>query len=81
MPNKHHYKGGLAVLQKYGQAHMAAIGKVGGLATVQKYGIEHMRAIGRAGAAATWKRYTLKPLGTSHWALVDRKTGKVKTTW
>lgn len=53
-------------------------GSLGGRKTFERYGSEHMRNIGRRGAASTWQRYTLAPVGASGWAMVDRKTGKVK---
>lgn len=52
-------------------------GRRGGKATVAKHGREHMRRIGRRGAETFWKRYTLRPTGTSDFAIVDRETDKV----
>lgn len=52
-------------------------GRRGGRATVAKHGKEHMRTIGKRGAAAFWKRYTLRPVGTSDFAITDRETGEV----
>jgi general stress protein YciG len=52
-------------------------GSKGGRVTVAKHGREHMRKIGSKGAAAFWKRYTLRPAGTSDFAIVDRKTNEV----
>lgn len=56
-------------------------GRLGGLATVARHGPGHMRRIGQRGAQVTHSRYTLQPVGLSGWALVDRATGKIKTTW
>lgn len=52
-------------------------GRKGGLSTFQKYGREYMRNIGRRGAQTFWKRYSLKPVGTSHFAIVCRNTNKM----
>jgi general stress protein YciG len=52
-------------------------GRRGGRATVAKHGREHMQRIGKRGAASFWKRYTLRPAGTSDFAITNRKTGKV----
>lgn len=52
-------------------------GRRGGCATVAKHGREHMQRIGKRGAATFWQRYTLRPAGTSDFAITDRKTGKV----
>ena len=52
-------------------------GKKGGLATLARYGPEHMRAIGKRGAAVFWNRYSLKPAGTSQFAIVKRDTSEV----
>jgi hypothetical protein len=52
-------------------------GKLGGLATLARHGPDHMRAIGKRGAAAFWQRYTLRPAGTSQFAITDRETNKV----
>lgn len=52
-------------------------GKLGGLATLSRYGPDHMRAIGKRGAATFWKRYSLRPIGTSRFAITNRETNKV----
>lgn len=52
-------------------------GRRGGRATVAKHGREHMQRIGKRGAASFWKRYTLRPAGTSDFAITNRKTGEV----
>jgi general stress protein YciG len=52
-------------------------GKRGGRATLAKHGRDHFAAIGRKGAATFWKRYTMRPAGTSDFAIVDRKTNEV----
>jgi len=59
----------------------AMAGRLGGLATVRKYGREYMRAIGKRGAAVLWERYSLQPWDTSGWALMERSTGKIISTW
>jgi general stress protein YciG len=53
-------------------------GQLGGKATVQKHGKEHMSEIGKRGAQVTWSRYSLKPVGTSQYAMVYRETGAIK---
>jgi hypothetical protein len=55
-------------------------GRLGGLATVARHGKAHMQTIGKSGAVTTWQRYELQPAGLNGWAMVDRKTGKVKAT-
>lgn len=52
-------------------------GRKGGRATVTKHGREHMQRIGQRGAARFWELYTMKPAGTSDFAIVRRETGKV----
>ncbi len=52
-------------------------GRRGGRATVAKHGREHMQTIGKRGAVTFWKRYTLRPAGTSDFAITKRKTGEV----
>ncbi len=52
-------------------------GRKGGLATLARYGPDHMRTIGKRGAATFWKRYSLKPAGTSQFAIVKRDTSEV----
>lgn len=52
-------------------------GRRGGRATVAKHGREHMRTIGKRGATSFWKRYTLRPAGTSDFAITNRETGEV----
>lgn len=52
-------------------------GKLGGLATLARHGPDHMRAIGKRGAVAFWKRYTLRPVGTSQFAITNRETKEV----
>ncbi len=52
-------------------------GKRGGKATVKKHGKEHMRAIGKRGAQKFWKLYSLRPVGTSDFAIVRRDNGQV----
>lgn len=56
----------------------AQAGRAGGLATVRKHGREHMAKIGRRGGQVTHERYSLAPVNLSHFAMVDRKTGKIK---
>jgi len=51
---------------------------MGGLATVQKHGPQHMSKIGRRGVEVTHERYHLAPVRLNDFALVDRKTGKIK---
>lgn len=53
-------------------------GQLGGLSTFKKYGKSHMRNIGAQGAKVTWSRYSLKPVGTSNYAMVNRETGEIK---
>jgi general stress protein YciG len=53
-------------------------GRKGGLATVRKHGRGHMAAIGRRGGEVTHERYSLAPVNLSHFAMVDRRTGKIK---
>jgi general stress protein YciG len=53
-------------------------GRIGGLTTYDRYGSEHMAEIGRKGAEVTWSRYNLAPIGTSQWAIVNKKTGEIK---
>jgi general stress protein YciG len=52
-------------------------GRKGGLATFARHGPDHMRTIGKRGAATFWKRYSLKPAGTSQFAIVNRGTNEV----
>ncbi|MCC6568926.1 MAG: hypothetical protein IT315_06790 [Anaerolineales bacterium] len=52
-------------------------GRRGGKATVEKHGREHMRTIGKRGASTFWKRYSLRPAGTSDFAIVKRENGEV----
>lgn len=54
-------------------------GSKGGRATFTKYGRNHMQDIGAKGALVTWTRYTLKPVGQTEYAMVERATGKIKT--
>ena len=49
-----------------------------GKANAQKNGRAHMQEIGRKGSKATWEKYKLIPHGPNQFAMVDRKTGKVK---
>lgn len=51
-------------------------GRRGGLATVARHGKDHMRAIGKRGAQIFHERYSLKPVGTSDFAIVKRDTGE-----
>ena len=53
-------------------------GQRGGLATLAKHGRDHMQRIGRRGASVTWSRYSLAPVNQSQYAMVDRKTNKIK---
>ena len=53
-------------------------GRKGGLATVRKHGRQHMAVIGKRGGVMTHERYSLAPVNLSHFAMVDRKTGKIK---
>ena len=52
-------------------------GRRGGMATYSKHGRDHMQKIGRRGAAVFWKRYTMRPLGTSDFAIIERETDQV----
>ena len=52
-------------------------GSKGGRATFAKHGRNHMH--GAKGALVTWTRYTLKPVGLTEYAMVERATGKIKT--
>ena len=52
-------------------------GQKGGLATLARYGPDHMRTIGKRGAAQFWKRYSLRPAGTSQFAITNRDTNEV----
>jgi hypothetical protein len=36
-----------------------------------------MQDIGAKGALVTWTRYTLKPVGLTEYAMVERSTGKI----
>jgi hypothetical protein len=56
----------------------AAAGRSGGQSTLKKYGNDHFRKIGARGALITWLTYSLRPVGTSRFAMVNRETGKVK---
>jgi hypothetical protein len=60
-------------------AKRAAAGRKGGITTRERHGTKHFSAAGKKGAAATWGKYHLAPIGQSGWAMVDRKTSKVKT--
>ncbi|HEY3310640.1 MAG TPA: hypothetical protein VGK00_03270 [Anaerolineales bacterium] len=53
-------------------------GALGGKTTLARFGPSHFAQIGRRGAAMTWQRYRLTPVGSSDFAMVDRKTGEVK---
>jgi hypothetical protein len=53
-------------------------GRIGGLATLARHGRAHFAIIGKRGAAITWQRYTLRPVGSSDFALVARDTGEIK---
>ena len=52
-------------------------GQKGGLATLARHGPEYMRKIGKRGAASFWKRYSLRPVGTSQFAITNRETNEV----
>jgi hypothetical protein len=54
-------------------------GRLGGTSTFKKYGKKHMQTIGMQGAKSTWDKYSLKPIGQSHYAMVDKQTGIIKT--
>lgn len=53
-------------------------GRLGGLSTLRKHGKKHMQNIGKQGAAVTWSRYTLKPVGQSQYAMVNRQDNTIK---
>ena len=53
-------------------------GSLGGRATVARHGHDHMAKIGRRGGQVTHERYYLAPVNLSHFAMVDRKTNKIK---
>lgn len=53
-------------------------GQRGGRATVERHGRDHMQRIGKRGASVTWTRYYLAPYGIGGYAMVDRRTHKVK---
>lgn len=61
----------------FGRMKRREWGRRGGRATVAKHGRGHMQAIGKRGAAVFWERYTLRPAGTSDFAITNRKTGEV----
>lgn len=61
----------------FGKMKRKEWGRRGGKATVKKHGREHMRAIGKRGASTFWKRYSLRPAGTSDFAIVKRESGEV----
>jgi hypothetical protein len=56
-------------------------GRKGGLATVERYGSDHMAEIGLRGATSLWKRCFLMKLGTSNWALVEKGTNHIVSTF
>ncbi|HEY0739292.1 MAG TPA: hypothetical protein VGD69_30500 [Herpetosiphonaceae bacterium] len=49
--------GGRAVVEKYGRAHMARIGRRGAQALLDNHGTEHMAEIGRNGYYKVMQRY------------------------
>ena len=53
-------------------------GSKGGRATVERHGREHMQRIGQRGAVTTWSRYYLAPYGIGGYAMVNRRTHKVR---
>lgn len=53
-------------------------GRRGGLATLARHGRDHYREIGKKGAQVTHERYHLAPVNLNDFAMVDRKTGKIK---
>ncbi len=55
----------------------AQAGSKGGKATFTRHGREYMAKIGKAGATVTWTRYTLKPIGQTEYAMVERATNKI----
>jgi len=57
----------------------AEAGRLGGTSTFKKHGKTHMQNIGKKGATKTWTLYTLKPIGQSHYAMVNRLTNEIKT--
>ena len=57
--------------------NMSALASKGGRSTHAKYGSEHMRAIGKRGAKVFWTRYSMKPVGTSGWAILRRADNSV----
>jgi len=63
-----------------GKMSKAEAGRLGGLATAEKYGSEYMAAIGRKGYEVFHRKYYLTPIGTSDFAIVRRKDGKVIKT-
>jgi hypothetical protein len=58
----------------------AQAGRLGGIATREKYGSEHFRKIGKIGAISMHKTYRMVPISQNDFALVHRKTNKVKAT-
>jgi general stress protein YciG len=53
-------------------------GQLGGLSTFKKHGKKHMQTIGRRGAKKTWTLYSLKPVGQSQYAMVNKQTNEIK---
>lgn len=53
-------------------------GSLGGRTTVHRYGRGHMARIGSAGGRATRERYELVPVNVRDFAMVDRRSRKIK---
>lgn len=56
-------------------------GSKGGRATVSKHGRAHMQRIGKRGAEVTHSRYSIKPIGQTQYAYVNRETNQIKVIW
>lgn len=53
------------------------IASLGGTAVYKKYGSSYMAAIGRKGYLVMKAKYDVVPYGTSDFAIVSKKTGKI----
>jgi hypothetical protein len=56
----------------------ARAGRLGGIATREKYGSDHFRKIGKKGGVSMHRTYAMVPVSQNDFALVHRKTRKVK---
>jgi len=55
----------------------AQAGRMGGRATFTKHGRGYMSEIGKRGAIRFHELYSLKPIGTSDFAIVKRENGVI----